>query len=73
MKRFCFLLVTILALAGCGERQEARRARLYGPDAAKTAGDTAAWSNPPFNGDQRAWEREMDARAEQQNEYQRIR
>jgi hypothetical protein len=72
MKRYSFVLVAILVLAGCGERQEARQERLYGAKAYQVAGDTAAWSNPPFNGDQGAWEREMDARARLQNEYQRI-
>ena len=73
MKRYSFVLVAVLVLAGCGERQEARQARLYGAEAHKVAGDTAAWSNSPFNGDRGAWEREMDARARLQNEYQRIR
>jgi hypothetical protein len=71
MNRFCVLAVFfLLALAGCGEHHETRQARLYGPEGAR---DTAAWSNAPFNGDQRAWEREIDARAETQNEYQRMR
>jgi len=73
MNRFCLLLILTLALAACGERQEARQARLYGPDAYRIAGDTAAWSNSPFNGDAQAWRNEIDQRARQQNEYQRVR
>jgi len=48
----------LLALAGCGERQETR-------DAARV--------NPRFNGDRPAWEHAIDARAQLQNEYQRMR
>jgi hypothetical protein len=66
-------LVLVLALAGCGEQQEARQERLYGPNAYRIAGDTAAWSNAPFNGDEGAWAQEMDQRARNQNEYLRIR
>jgi len=66
-------LVLALALAGCGEHQQARQERLYGADAYRIAGDTAAWSNPPFNGDEGAWARDMDERARNQNEYRRIR
>jgi hypothetical protein len=73
MNRFYLLLVLVLALAGCGEHQETRQARLFGPEAYRIAGDTTAWSNPPFNGDEQAWQHEIDDRARQQNEYQRIR
>jgi hypothetical protein len=73
MKRLYLILGLVLALAGCGEHQETRQARLYGPEAYRIAGDTTAWSNPPFNGDQQAWRQEMDQRARLQNEYQRIR
>jgi hypothetical protein len=66
-------LVLVLALAGCGEQQEARQERLYGPNAYRIAGDTTAWSNAPFNGDEGAWAQEMDQRARNQNEYLRIR
>jgi len=66
-------LVLVLALAGCGEHQEARQERLYGPNAYRVAGDTTAWSNPPFNGDAGAWARDIDERARNQNEYRRIR
>ena len=73
MKALCLLLL-IAALAGCGEdKQTQRDARLYGPEAFKIAGDTAPWSNAPFNGDAQAWSEQVDNRARLMNEYSRIR
>jgi hypothetical protein len=66
-------LVLVLAVAGCGENQQARQERLYGANAYHVAGDTTAWSNEPFNGDAGAWARDIDERARNQNEYRRIR
>jgi hypothetical protein len=60
-----------MLLAGCSG--EHREARLYGPQAAEHAGDTAPWTNPTFNGDPAAWDHQMDKRARLQNEYARIR
>ena len=74
MSRFCLsLLILVLALAGCGEHQQARQERLYGADAYRVAGDTAPWSNSPYSGDEMAWQQDIDARGKLQNEYQRIR
>jgi hypothetical protein len=66
-------LVLVLAVAGCGENQQARQERLYGANAYRVAGDTTAWSNAPFNGDVDAWTHDIDERARNQNEYRRIR
>ncbi|HEX6002448.1 MAG TPA: hypothetical protein VFZ14_00480 [Burkholderiales bacterium] len=64
---FCMVLL----LAACSG--EHREARLYGPQAAQHAGDTAPWQGPAFNGDSVAWDHQMDKRARLQNEYARIR
>ena len=42
------------------DRVDRRQDRLYGPDAYRIAGDTVPWSNPPWNGDQAAWQRDID-------------
>ena len=72
MNRLCAFLC-VLALAGCGENIVHRQERLYGPDAYRMAGDTVPWSNPPWNGDQAAWQRDIDNRARMLNEYRRTR
>jgi hypothetical protein len=64
MKRLLVPLM-LLALAGCGHR-ERPQFRLQGP---ATGGDTAAWSNPPFNGDQNAWRLHERQRAQRAAEY----
>ena len=74
MSRLLLSLVLLVPLlAACGEHQEARQARLYGANAYKVAGDTTPWSNPPYSGDEMAWQQDIDARGKLQNEYQRIR
>ena len=40
--------------------------RLHGP---ATGGDTAAWWNPPFNGDKHAWVLHERDRAQRETEY----
>jgi predicted small lipoprotein YifL len=73
MKALCLLLL-VAGLAGCGEDKPSERdTRLYGPEAFKVAGDTAPWSNAPFNGDQKAWTEQEEKRARLMNEYSRIR
>ncbi|HEX5477185.1 MAG TPA: hypothetical protein VFX09_04955 [Burkholderiales bacterium] len=69
--RFIFFFGMFCFLAACGD--EDRDTRLYGPDAAKVAGDTAPWSNAPFHGNQLAWDHQQEKRARLQNEYTRIR
>ena len=56
-----------------GENHGQRTTRLYGPNAARIAGDTTPWSNPPWNGDEHAWRLEIDNRARNLNEYKRTR
>lgn len=70
MKVF-FISLGILSLAAC--TGEDRETRLYGPNAHKIAGDTAPWQNERFEGNQLAWDHQMEKRARLQNEYTRIR
>ena len=65
------LLLCVVVLAGCGEKHGQRTTRLYGHDAARIAGDTTPWSNPPWNGDEHAWRLDIDNRARNLNEYTR--
>ena len=60
--------ITALLLAGCGERPQdiAYKQGVY-----QGKPDTRAWDNPPFKGDQKAWELALKDRAQSQNEYKR--
>ena len=56
-----------LGIAGCGERPQ---------DVVKTGKyqgkpDTVPWDNPQFGGKQAEWERAIQARTQNQNEYTR--
>jgi len=65
MKRLLAVLL-FAALAACGSRERPLQMRLHGP---ATGGDTAAWSNPPFNGDKHAWQLHERDRAQRETEY----
>jgi hypothetical protein len=63
-------LAMCLSLGGCGRQ-----------DADSTAGkvtsyqgkpDTAPWDGSRWHGDRQSWERDIDARAQNQNDYVRI-
>ena len=62
-------VVAALGLAGCGEQpQEAvqKTGKYQGKP------DTVPWDNPQFGGKQAEWERAIQARTQNQNEYSRI-
>jgi len=58
-----------LGLAGCGEqpREMAQKTGKY-----QGKPDTAPWDSPQFGGKQAEWERAIQARTQNQNEYSRI-
>ena len=58
-----------LGLAGCGEKPQE-----IGPKTGKYQGkpDTAPWDSPEFGGKQAEWERAIQARTQNQNEYVRV-
>ena len=59
-----------LAVAGCGERPQVIN---YKQGKYQGKPDTPAFNNPPFNGNKQQWENEINHRAQQQNEYVRLR
>lgn len=74
MKRFLWMALPVILLAGCGER-----------DQSKTTGSTNRDDNPPWQGtknayavkgwsagDKAAWEAQMRTRAQTQNEYGKV-
>jgi len=69
MRALLVALVAIaaLGLVGCGETpQEAVKTGKY-----QGKPDTAPWDSPQFGGKQAEWERAIQARAQNQNEYVR--
>ena len=61
-------VVTALTLTACGERPQDIS---YKQGVYQGKPDTRAWDNPPFKGDQKAWELALKDRAQTQNEYKR--
>ena len=59
-----------LALAGCGERPQVIQ---YKQGTYQGKPDTPAYSNAPFNGNRAQWDNEINTRAQNQNEYVRLR
>ena len=58
-----------LMIAGCGERPqviEYKQGKYQGKP------DEPPYAAAPFNGDKAAWERDIRARTQSQNEYKRI-
>jgi uncharacterized protein YceK len=68
MRAILLALVTFLAalLGGCGQEQQ--HTGSYQGKA-----DAAPWDSPQWGGAQAEWEREIQARTANQNEYARIR
>ena len=61
--------MAVLMLAGCGERPqviEYKQGKYQGKP------DQPPYAAAPCNGDQAAWERDIRARTQNQNEYKRI-
>ncbi|MEO5765168.1 MAG: hypothetical protein ABIR52_07655 [Casimicrobiaceae bacterium] len=67
------LLVAVASLgllAACGERPQVldyKQGKYQGKP------DTPPYDNPPFSGNKAEWDRAMATRAQNQNEYKRIR
>ena len=63
-----FLAIAALGLAGCGEKpQEVVKTGKY-----QGKPDTAPWDSPQFGGKQAEWERAIQTRTQNQNEYVRV-
>ena len=62
--------VLALVLAGCGERPQVIN---YKQGTYQGKPDTPAFNNPPFNGNKQQWDNAIDTRAQEQNEYVRLR
>lgn len=58
----------VLVLSACGER----RVQVYEPGVYKGAPITQPWDSPQYGGQQAAWERAIQARTLNQNDYWRI-
>jgi hypothetical protein len=61
--------IAALGLAGCGEQPQ-EMVQKTGKYQGKP--DTAPWDSPQFGGKQAEWERAIQARTQNQNEYSRI-
>src|SRR6202049_517858 len=72
MKQFAGLLMLplVLCLAACGERPQVVN---YKQGTYQGKPDTPPYNAAPFNGDKTQWERALETRAQNQNEYKRIR
>lgn len=64
-----FAAVAALGLAGCGDAPQelAQGERRY-----QGKPDTNPWDSPQFGGKQAEWERAIQARTQNQNEYTRV-
>ncbi len=64
-----FASVAVLGLAGCGDAPQelAQGERRY-----QGKPDTNPWDSPQFGGKQAEWERAIQARTQNQNEYTRV-
>ena len=60
----------LLTLAGCGERPQVID---YKQGTYQGKPDTPAWKDKPWNGNREEWNVALDTRAQNQNEYKRIR
>jgi hypothetical protein len=73
MKRFggalALTLPLALCLAACGERPQVVN---YKQGTYQGKPDTPPYKAAPFNGDKAQWEHALEARAQSQNEYKRI-
>jgi hypothetical protein len=61
--------MAVLMLAGCGERPQVIE---YKQGTYQGKPDEAPWTPAPWNGNKDAWERDIRARTQFQNEYKRI-
>jgi hypothetical protein len=61
--------IVALGLAGCGEQPQVVQ---YKQGKYQGKPDQPPYAAAPFNGDKAAWERDIRARTQNQNEYKRI-
>jgi hypothetical protein len=63
-----FSVIAALGLAGCGDQPQelAQKERRY-----QGKPDTPPWDSPQWGGEQAKWERAIEARTQNQNEYTR--
>lgn len=62
--------LSLLALAACGEKPQVIN---YKQGTYQGKPDTPAWKEKPWNGNREEWNIALDTRAQNQNEYKRIR
>jgi uncharacterized lipoprotein YehR (DUF1307 family) len=64
-----FASAAVLGLVGCGDAPQelAQKERRY-----QGKPDTNPWDSPQFGGKQAEWERAIQARTQNQNEYTRV-
>ena len=72
MRNFAGVLILslVFCLAGCGERPQVVT---YKQGNYQGKPDTPPYEGAPFNGNKSEWERAIKTRAQNQNEYKRIR
>ena len=61
--------LSMLMIAGCGERPQVVN---YKQGSYSGKPDTPAFDNKPWNGNHAQWIKDLDQRAQSQNEYKRI-
>ena len=73
MRRRWFISLALAAVAfvaaGCGEKPQVT---VYKQGTYQGKPDNLPWQSQPFNGNRRDWEKAIDGRTRNQNEYVRI-
>lgn len=64
-----FTLLVVFGLTACGDN----KVRFYEPGKYKGAALEAPWNSPEFAGNRTAWETRIAERAQNQDEYSRMR
>lgn len=64
------LAIVLAGISGCSGEWPQSTAYVDGEYRGKP--DNLPWQGAPFNGSEREWQQALDARAQGQNEYQRI-
>lgn len=73
MMRLLLICSSVALLSACGEFDQAQTADRYMPDAKPWQGANNAYVSPGWKpGDKAAWENQMRARAQTQNEYVKV-
>jgi hypothetical protein len=73
MRTFAVLMLSALALAGCGERPQTIAGQQITGSAPSWQGPATAFTAPGWKvGDQNSWNQQMQTRAQGQNEFVRM-